>query len=55
MDNNEIKKAIMKLADKQKVDKSWVELGHYLDKVQKEKMYVDWGYSNFTEYCSKEL
>jgi hypothetical protein len=34
---------------------SWVELGRSLYSVWKDKMYKDWGYSNFDIYTAKEI
>jgi len=34
---------------------TWVELGGYLNHVASEKLYLEWGYSNFEEYCKVEL
>jgi hypothetical protein len=34
---------------------SWVELGQYLVAVYKDKLYRDWGFSDFEMYCAKEI
>ncbi len=34
---------------------NWVTFGEYLTRVATEKLYVDWGYRNFDEYCRVEI
>ena len=34
---------------------SWVELGEHLTAVARDKLYVEWGFSSFEEYCKTEL
>ena len=34
---------------------SWIELGQYLYAVYKDKLFRDWGHSNFEIYCAKEI
>jgi len=34
---------------------SWVELGEQLLLVNREKLFSQWGYSSFEEYCSREV
>ena len=34
---------------------SWVELGERLIAVNEKKLYREWGYITFEEYCAKEV
>ena len=34
---------------------TWVRFGEFLTRVATEKLYLEWGYSNFEEYCKVEL
>ncbi len=34
---------------------SWIELGHILYTIQKQKMYKSWGYEEFDSFASKEI
>jgi hypothetical protein len=34
---------------------SWVELGGKLHEVRRKKLYEQWGYGKFDEYCSREI
>jgi hypothetical protein len=34
---------------------SWLELAERLNKVANEKLYKDWGYKTFRDYCAREL
>lgn len=34
---------------------SWVELGEKLTRVLREKLFQNWGYNNFEDYCRKEI
>ena len=34
---------------------SWVELGQLLTQVRQQVLYREWGYSDFGEYCSREI
>ncbi len=34
---------------------SWVELGEKLWEVRRERVFSDWGFASFEEYCQKEL
>ncbi len=35
--------------------RSWVEMGEKLHEVRQRKLYQQWGYQEFEEYCSQEL
>jgi len=52
---NAIRLKIKDLAEHQKPDASWVELAALLEQVKDEKLYKEWGFKNFSDYCSEEL
>lgn len=46
----------MKLVESARAFKSnWVEFGEHLTKVASEKLYTQWGYKDFEEYCRFEI
>lgn len=34
---------------------NWVTFGEYLTKIASERLYLDWGYQSFEEYCKLEI
>ncbi len=46
----------MRLLESAKIFKSnWVQFGEHLTKVASDKLYKDWGYKEFEEYCRDEI
>jgi len=43
------------LASARQFKSSWVDLGDKLTRVQRNKLFKEWGYQEFDEYCSKEI
>jgi hypothetical protein len=43
------------LTTAKKFKSNWAELGERLVEVQRNRLYSDWGYASFDEYCSKEI
>ena len=43
------------LSAARKFKTTWVELGALLVRVQKEKLYDEWGFESFESYCTREL
>lgn len=53
MDDSSLRHQVLKNAKHFKT--SWIELGQTLYTVWKDKLYKDWGYSNFDKYTAKEI
>lgn len=43
------------LATAKQFKSSWVELGEWLARVENRKRFVDWGFTSFEEYCTREV
>jgi len=43
------------LASAKQFKSSWVDLGEQLTQVHRKRLYREWGYSEFDDYCSREI
>jgi len=43
------------LASAKQFKSSWVDLGEKLTRVHRERLYREWGYGEFDDYCSQEI
>ena len=53
LEQDQLREKVVETARRHKA--SWIELGQYLQTIQKNKIYKYWGYLEFENYCMKEL